>query len=127
MQSNSFDICVNCYDFEILNLFDPELQMINTKPMTKNKFKKLLSELKKLKVQTILILDHKKINNHKMFHSSSKIIAGESDIDEAFKSMHQSIMTRIKKFASEDWVVTERIVKHIIKIFECEYINRDNK
>ena len=95
--------------------------------MTKNKFKKLLSELKKLKVQTILILDHKKINNHKMFHSSSKIIAGESDIDEAFKSMHQSIMTRIKKFASEDWVVTERIVKHIIKIFECEYINRDNK
>ena len=95
--------------------------------MTKNKFKKLLSELKKLKVQTILILDHKKINNHKMFHSSSKIIAGESDIDEAFKSMHQSIMTRIKKFASEDWVVTERIVKHIIKIFECEYINGDNK
>ena len=101
--------------------------MINTKPMTKNKFKKLLSELKKLKVQTILILDHKKINNHKIFHSSSKIIAGESDIDEAFKSMHQSIMTRIKKFASEDWVVTERIVKHIIKIFECEYINGDNK
>ena len=95
--------------------------------MTKNKFKKLLSELKKLKVQTILILDHKKINNHKIFHSSSKIIAGESDIDEAFKSMHQSIMTRIKKFASEDWVVTERIVKHIIKIFECEYINGDNK
>ena len=41
--------------------------------------------------------------------------------------MHKSIMTRIKKFASEDWVVTERIVKHIIKIFECEYINRDNK
>ena len=101
--------------------------MINTKPMTKNKFKKLLSELKKLKVQAILILDHKKINNHKIFHSSSKIIAGESDIDEAFKSMHQSIMTRIKKFASEDWVVTERIVKHIIKIFECEYINGDNK
>ena len=87
----------------------------------------MLSELKKLKVQTILILDHKKINNHKIFHSSSKIIAGESDIDEAFKSMHQSIMTRIKKFASEDWVVTERIVKHIIKIFECEYINGDNK
>ena len=127
MQSNSFDICVNCYDFEILNLFDPELQMINTKPMTKNKFKKLLSELKKLKVQTILILDHKKINNHKIFHSSSKIIAGESDIHEAFKSMHQSIMTRIKQFASEDWVVTEIIVKHIIKIFECEYINGDNK
>ena len=31
----------------ILNLFDPELQLINTKLMIKNKLKELLSELKK--------------------------------------------------------------------------------
>ena len=30
MQSNSSDNCVHRYDTEILNLFDPELQMINT-------------------------------------------------------------------------------------------------
>ena len=33
MQSNN---CVHRYNVEILNLFDPELQLINTKPMIKN-------------------------------------------------------------------------------------------
>ena len=33
MQSNSLDNCVHRYNTEILNLFDPELQLINTKPM----------------------------------------------------------------------------------------------
>ena len=50
MQSNSSDKYVHHYNIEILNLFDPELQLINTKPMIKNKLKKLLSELKKFKV-----------------------------------------------------------------------------
>ena len=58
MQSNPSDNCVYRYNIEILNLFDPELQMINTKPMIKNKFKELLSELKKFKVQTILVLEY---------------------------------------------------------------------
>ena len=37
------------YIFLILNLFDPELQLINTKPVIKSKLKELLSELKSLK------------------------------------------------------------------------------
>ena len=37
MQSNLFDNCVDRYDIIILNLFDPELQLINAKPMVKNK------------------------------------------------------------------------------------------
>ena len=45
------------YIFLILNLFDPELQLINTKPVIKKKLKELLGELKKFKVQTILVLD----------------------------------------------------------------------
>ena len=57
MQSNS--------SIEILNLFDPELQLINTKPMIKNKSKELLSQLKNFKVQTILVLDYNKRNDHK--------------------------------------------------------------
>ena len=30
MQSSSFDICGHRYNIEIFNLFDPELQLINT-------------------------------------------------------------------------------------------------
>ena len=30
------------YNIEILNLFDPELQLINTKPVIKNKLRELL-------------------------------------------------------------------------------------
>ena len=66
--------------------------------------KKLLSELKKYKVQTILAL---KLN--------AKLIASDSDIDEAFKSMHQSIMTKIKNYACKDGIVLDVIVKHSIK------------
>ena len=49
MQSNSFDNCAHCYSFEIWNIADPELQLINTKPMIKNKLKEFLSKLKKFK------------------------------------------------------------------------------
>ena len=56
MQSNSFDNCVHHYHIEISNLFDPELQLINTKPIIKNKLKKLLMALKKFKARAVLVL-----------------------------------------------------------------------
>ena len=37
------------YIVEILYLFDPELQMINTKPVINSKLKEFLSELKKFR------------------------------------------------------------------------------
>ena len=52
--------CIHCYNVEILNIFDPELQLLHTKPMIKNKLKEFLSELKKFKVQTVLVLDLRK-------------------------------------------------------------------
>ena len=79
----------------------------------------MLSELKKLKVQIILVLDYKKKNDRKIFHSSAKLIVSDSDIIEAFKSMHQNIMTKLKNYASEDCIVLDAIIKHSIKIFEC--------
>ena len=94
VQSNSSDNCIHLYNVNILNIFDPELQPINTKLMIKNKLNELLSELKKLKVQTILVLEYKKRNDRKIFYSSTKLIASDSDIDEAFKSIHQSIITK---------------------------------
>ena len=59
------------------------------------------------------------MNDHKIFYSSAKLITSDSDTDGAFKSMHQSIMTKIKNSASKDWIAVDKIVKHGIKIFEC--------
>ena len=47
MQPDSSDNFVHRYNIETLNLFDPELQLINNKPMFEKKLKELLSELKK--------------------------------------------------------------------------------
>ena len=85
--------------------------------MIKNKLKELLNELKKFKIQTVSVLDYKKRNDHKIFHSSTKLITRDSDIDEAFKSMHQSVITKIKNRASKDLIVLDAIIKHSIKIF----------
>ena len=85
VQSNSSDNCIHRYNVKILNLFNPELQLINTRPMIRNKLKELLNKLKKFKVQIILVLDFEKRNDHRIFHSSAKLI--DADIDEAFKSM----------------------------------------
>ena len=47
---------INMYiAIEILSHFDPEVQLINTKSMIKNKLKELLSEFKNFKVQIILV------------------------------------------------------------------------
>ena len=47
---------VHHYHPKILNLFDPGLQLINTKPVIKSKLKELLSQLK----SSILVLGFKK-------------------------------------------------------------------
>ena len=56
------------YNVDSLNPLDPELQLISTKLLIKNK---LLSELKNCKVQRILALDYKKRNHSKIIHSST--------------------------------------------------------
>ena len=88
MQLNSSDDCVHRYTVETLNDFDPELQLINIKPMTKTKFKQLLSGLKKFKVWAILVSEYKKRNNRKIFNPYPKLIARNSDIDKAFRFVH---------------------------------------
>ena len=56
----------------------------------------MLSDLKKIKVQAVLALGYKKRNYHKIFYWSTKLFANDSDDDEAFKSIHQSIITKVK-------------------------------
>ena len=93
--------------------------------MIKNKLKELLIEWKKFEVKAVLVVDYKKRNEHKILHSSTKLIASDSDIDEAFKSMHRSIMTKIENYVFEDWIVLDAVIKHDINISECYY--KENK
>ena len=65
--------CLHHYKLEILNLFDLELHMMKAKPISNNKSKVLLSELKKFKSQSIFVLEYKKRNDGKIFHSSDKL------------------------------------------------------
>ena len=69
MQWNTSDNCVHYYDIEILNLFYLELELINTKPIIKNKLKEFLSELKMFKAEKTLIFVYKKGNDFNIFHS----------------------------------------------------------
>ena len=55
VQLNSPDNCIHHDNVKILNLFDSELQLINTKPVIKNQLKGFLSDLKRFKVKTVLI------------------------------------------------------------------------
>ena len=41
-QSNSSDNCIHHYNVEVLNICDPEFQLINTKPIIKNQIKRML-------------------------------------------------------------------------------------
>ena len=86
----------------------------------------MLGELKKFNAQKILVLEYKKRNDRKIFYSSDKLITSDSDIEESFKSMHQSIMTKIKNYVSEEWVVLDAVIKHSIKIFGVS-ISRNNR
>ena len=45
--------------------------------MIKKKLKEFLSELKKSKVQTILVFEYKKRSDCKIFHSNVKLIAND--------------------------------------------------
>ena len=73
----------------------------------------MLNELKKFKVQ----INYKNRNDRRIFHPSDKLIASDSDIDEEFKSMHQSIMIEIKKYASQDCIVLDVIINTVLRFF----------
>ena len=63
--------------------------------------------------------EYKKRDDRKIFHSCTELIASNSDSGEAFKSVHQSIMAKIKNYACEDWIVLDIIINNNIKIFQC--------
>ena len=102
------------YNVEILNLFDAELQLINTEPVIKNKFKKLLSELKKFKVKTVLVLEMIVKSSIQVLNLLLVIQTLVNILIHASEHYEKN-----KNYASEDWNVLDVISKHSIKIFEC--------
>ena len=55
-------------------------------------------------------------------------MATGSEIDEAFISMRHRIVTKIKNYACEDWIVLDVIMKYSIKTFLHQYMeNRQLK
>ena len=77
----------------------------------------MLSELKKLLNSDKIVLEYNKKNDRKIVQSSAKLTASDSDIDEVFIIMHQSIVTKMKNYANQDRIVLDVIIKHSIKIF----------
>ena len=55
-REHAFKSFVSTYDVEILNSFNPELQLKDTESAIKNKLKKLLSDLRGFKVVPTLVL-----------------------------------------------------------------------
>ena len=78
--------------------------------------------MKKVKAHTILTKDDRKI-----FHSKAKLIASDSEIEEAFKLMHQSIMAKTKNYASEDCIVLDVSTASRFLSVSIRRKNRDNK
>ena len=61
-----------------------------------------------------------------MFHSTTKLIASDSGIDEIFIFMHQSIMKNMKNYATEHWIILDVVLS--VSIRRVNSIkNGDNK
>ena len=103
-REHAFTGFASTYNVEILNSFNPELQLKDTESPIKNKLKKLFSELRGFKFVIILVLVFKKIESKDKtkfdnFYSSSKaeLIINESDTDNVFESIYSTIISNIKK------------------------------
>ena len=112
------------YNVEILNSFNPELQLKDTKSAVKSKLIELLSQLSGFKFVPTLALLFKKIEskdktNYDNFYSSSKaeIIINENNIDDVFKSIYTAIITNIQKSLGKGsgWII-DSVIDHTISI-----------
>ena len=104
--SRAFKGYASTYNVEILNYFNPELQLKDTESPIKNNLIDLLTELKGVKLVTTLVLEFKNVDSNDKtlsytFYSSSKAekIINESDIDHLLQSIYSTIISNIQKFS----------------------------
>ena len=105
---HAFKGFASSYNAEILNSFNPDLQVKDTDSAIKNKLIYLLFELKSFKFVTTLVFVFKKIESedktkYDTFYSNSKaeIIINESDIDDVLQSILLQIFR--KRFRLDYW------------------------
>ena len=91
---HAFKGYTSCYNFDIWNSFNSELQLKDTESAIKNKLNKLLSEIRGFKFATTLVLVFKKIESDDKTkydtysNSKAEVIINESDIDNVLKSIY---------------------------------------
>ena len=103
-REHAFKGFASTYNAEILNSFNLELQLKDTESTLKSKLIELFTQIKGFKFVKTLVLvfinieseDNTKVDN---FYSSSKaeVIINESDIDNVFQSVYNTIITNIQK------------------------------
>ena len=115
---------VSIYDIDILNSFNPELQLKDTESAIKSKLIELLTQLKDFKFVTAIVLVFKEIETksktkYDNFYSSSKakIIINESDIDDVFQSIYTIIKKKIQKSLEKGlgWII-DSVINHTVRI-----------
>ena len=109
---------------EILNYFNPELQLKDTESAIKSKQTGLLTQLRGFKFVTTLVLVFKKIDSedkakYDKFYSSSKAekIINKSDIDNVSQPIYTRIITKRQKSLGRgsDWII-DYFTVHTISI-----------
>ena len=102
-QFNAYEGYANTYSIEVLNSFNLQLQLKDTVSAIKNKLIDLLSEMKRFKLVTKLVLeftyienDDKTIYNRFCVNSKVKIVINESDTKAILESICSTIMSSIQ-------------------------------
>ena len=122
--SHAYKGYASSYNVEILNSYNPEIQLKDTEYAIENKIIDLFTELKDLKFMTTLALEFKQIeNNHKakydIFYLNSKAetIINQNDIDGVFESVYTIIISNIQKSIRKGlgWIV-DSVIDHSIDI-----------
>ena len=124
-QENAFKgFASTYYNVEILNSFNPEVQLKDTEAATKRKLIKSLTHLKGFKFVTTLVLVFKKIENEDKtkydnfcFSLKSETVINDSDIDDVFPSIYTIVITKIQKSLGKGsgWII-DSVIDHTISI-----------
>ena len=96
--SHAYKVCLSTHSVEVLNSFNPELQLEGTAFVIRNKLKKLFTELRGFKFVTELALEFKIMEKHNKKYSTFYSILksgtiNESNIDDLFKSIYCTIVS----------------------------------
>ena len=118
------------YNVEILNSFNPKLQLKDTESATKNKLISSLSKLRRFKFVTTLFLEFKKIENDDetkfttfYFISKSRKNINESDIDDLFGSIYTTITSNIQKYLGKgSGLVIDSVIDNVVNISKYNHL-----